>query len=97
MNIGKQTFDLNKGQYSEKIARVIDNFRVNSKLIGEPREFVLRSCRLSEQWQKLATDPEVVVYLRNVDIAGGRKVKMLSLERGATKQPVSKKKLEDAL
>jgi len=97
MTIGKQTFSLNKGQYSEKIARVIDNFRVNSKLIGEPREFVLRSCRLSEQWQKLATDPEVVVYLRNVDIAGGRKVKMLSLERGTTKQPVSKNKLVDAL
>jgi hypothetical protein len=46
---------------------------------------------------KLAGDPEVKVYLRNVDIAGGRKVKMISLERGGTKQPVSKSKLIDAL
>jgi hypothetical protein len=46
---------------------------------------------------KLAGDPETEVYLRNVDIAGGRKVKMLSLERTGTKQPVSKSKLVDAL
>ena len=45
----------------------------------------------------MASDPEVVVYLRNVDIAGGRKVKMISLERGGTKQPVGKAKLVDAL
>jgi hypothetical protein len=45
----------------------------------------------------MATDPEVVVYLRNLDIAGGRKVKMLSLERGGTKQPIPKAKLVDAL
>ena len=32
-----------------------------------------------------------------MDIAGGRKVKMISLERGGTKQPVGKAKLVDAL
>ena len=95
--LGKETFNLNKGEYSDKLGRIISNHRANSKLIGEPCEFVLRSCRLSEQWMKLAGDPEVKVYLRNVDIAGGRKVKMLSLERGGTKQPVSKSKLIDAL
>jgi hypothetical protein len=97
MSLGKDTFELNKGDYTKKLGRIIANFRANSKLIGEPKEFVLRSCRLSDQWMKLAGDPEVEVFLRNVDIAGGRKVKMLSLERGGTKQPVSKAKLVDAL
>ena len=97
MAIGKETFDLNKGEYTEKLGRVISNHRANSKLIGEPAEFVLRSCRLTDQWGKLAGDPETNVYLRNVDIAGGRKVKMLSLERKGTKQPVGKAKLVDAL
>jgi len=57
----------------------------------------LRSCRLTEQWVKLGNDPEVKVYLRNIDIAGGRKVKMISLERGSTKQPIPKQKLIDVL
>jgi hypothetical protein len=97
MAIGKETFGLTKKDYAAKLGRIISNHRANSKLIGEPAEFVLRSCRLTETWEKLARDPEVVVYLRNMDIAGGRKVKMLSLERGGTKQPVSKSKLIDAL
>jgi hypothetical protein len=97
MTIGKETFSLNKGEYTDKLGRVITNHRANSKLLGEPKEFILRSCRLSDQWMKMAGDPETEVYLRNVDIAGGRKVKMLSLERGGTKQPVSKSKLVDAL
>jgi hypothetical protein len=97
MAIGKDTFDLTKKDYTAKLGRIISNHRANSKLIGEPAEFVLRSCRLTETWEKLARDPDVVVYLRNVDIAGGRKVKMLSLERGGTKQPISKSKLVDAL
>jgi hypothetical protein len=97
MSIGKATFDLNKTEFSQKIGRIIQNFRASSKLVGEPKDFVLRCCKLTDQWQKLANDPEVVVYLRNVDTAGGRKVKMISLERGTTKQPVPKAKLVDAL
>lgn len=97
MSIGKDTFDLNKGEFSQKIGRIIQNFRANSRLIGEPREFVLRACKLTEQWGKMASDPEVVVYLRNLDIAGGRKVKMISLERGGSRQPVPRAKLIDAL
>ena len=97
MTLGKDTFDLNKTQFTEKLGRIIQNFRASSKLVGEPKDFVLRCCRLTDQWQKLANDPEVVVYLRNVETAGGRKVKMLSLERGTTKQPVPKAKLVDAL
>jgi hypothetical protein len=52
---------------------------------------------LTEQWGKLGGDPETCVYLRNVEIAGGRRVKMLSLERGGTRQPISKSKLVEAL
>jgi hypothetical protein len=95
--LGKETFNLNKGEYSDKLGRIINNHRVNSKLIGDPADFILRSCRLTETWMKLAGDPDVKVYLRNIDIAGGRKVKMLSLERNDTKQPISKSKLIDAL
>lgn len=97
MSIGRDTFNLNKTEFNEKLSRIIRNFRANSKLIGEPRDFILRCCRLSEQWEKLASDPATVVYLRNLDVAGGRKVKMISLERGTTRQPVPKKKLIDAL
>jgi hypothetical protein len=45
----------------------------------------------------LANDPETLVYLRNLEIAGGRKVKMLSLERSGTQQPIPKAKLVSAL
>jgi hypothetical protein len=97
MTLGKQTFDLTKKAYAEKLSKIIQNHRVNARLIGEPREFILRSCRLCSTWEKLSGDPEVLVYLRNVEIAGGRKVKLISLERGGTKQPVSKGKLIDSL
>jgi len=97
MTLGKDTFDLNKTQFTEKLGRVIKNFRANSKLIGEPREFVLRCCKLTEKWGKMANDPEVIVYLRNIDTAGGRRVKMIVLERGGTQQPVPKAQLVSAL
>jgi hypothetical protein len=97
MTLGKEYFSLNKGEYGGKLGSIISNHRLNSKIIGEPKDFVLRSCRLVDQWSKLASDPDVEVYLRNVDIAGGRKVKMLSLERGGTKQPVGKARIIDAL
>jgi len=95
--IGKDTFGLTKTEFGQKLGRIITNHRANSKLIGEARDFVIRCCKLTEQWGKMANDPELVVYLRNIDIAGGRKIKMLSLEREATKQPVPKAKLVDAL
>ena len=97
MTLGKETFGLNKGEFTEKIGRIIKNFRANSKLIGEPKDFVLRCCKLTDKWGKMANDPDVIVYLRNIDIAGGRKVKVISLERGGTKQPVPKAQLVSAL
>ena len=97
MTRGFDTFGLNKTQFNEKLSRIITNFRASSKLVGEPRDFILRCCRLTERWQKLANDPDVVVYLRNINIASGRGVKMIVLERGTTKQPVPKAKLIDSL
>jgi hypothetical protein len=97
MTIGKDTFGISKTEFSQKFGKIVQNFRANSRVIGEPRDFILRACKLTEQWGKMAADGEVVVYLRNLDIAGGRKVKMVSLERGNTKQPVPKQKLLDAL
>jgi hypothetical protein len=97
MAIGKDTFGLTKKDFNDKLTKIINNHRVNSRLIGEPRDFILRSCRLYPTWSKLSNDPDVQVYLRNVDIAGGRKVKLISLERGDSRQPVSKAKLLDAL
>jgi len=97
MSIGKETFNLNKTEFSEKIGRIIKNFRANSKLIGEPRDFVLRCCRLTERWNKLANDEKVLIYLRNIETAGGRRVKMIVLERGGTQQPVPKAQLVSAL
>lgn len=97
MAIGQDTFGLTKKEFTEKFTRIVNNHRANSKLVGEPFEFILRACRLTDQWGKLANDPEVSVHLRNVDIAGGRKVKMVSLERGISRQPVPKAKLLDTL
>jgi hypothetical protein len=97
MTLGADTFGLNKTEFSDKIGRIIKNFRAGSKLIGEPRDFVLRCCKLTERWCKLANDENVLIYLRNVETAGGRRVKMIALERGGTSQPVPKAQLVSAL
>jgi hypothetical protein len=93
----KETIGLNKGQFTEKLGRIINNNRANSRLIGEPRDFILRVCKLSERWEKLAQKPDTIVFLRYFQMAGGRKVKMISLEGGGSKQPVPKAKLVEAL
>ena len=95
--LAKTTLGLNKGQFTERLGRIIDAHRANSRIIGEPAQFVLRACRLSERWAKLAQDPECSVFARYQELAGGRRVKMLSLERGGSRQPVPKAKLVEAL
>jgi hypothetical protein len=97
MALGKETFQLNKTEFNQKLSKIITNHRAGSKIIGEPKEFLLRCCRLTERWAKLASDPETLVYLRYNEIAGGRKIKMVHLERGTTKQPVPKNQILDAL
>lgn len=97
MTLGKDTFGLNKGEFTKKVGRIIDNFRASSQLIGEPKEFILRCCRLTDRWSKMASEKDVKVYLRYIELAGGRRVKMISLELGKTRQPVPKAKLVDCL
>ena len=97
MTLGKETLGLNKTEFTQRVGRIIDNNRANSRLIGEPREFIMRVCRLTPRWEKLAQKPDTQVYLRYVDMAGGRRVKMLSLEGGGSKQPVPKAKLVESL
>ena len=67
MALGKETFGLNKTEFNEKLSRILRNFRANSKLIGEPREFVIWCCKLTERWSKLANDPEVMESVDSVD------------------------------
>ena len=93
----KETLNLNKTQFTEKLVSIINNNRANSRLIGSPLEFILRVCKLSERWGKLAQKPDTKVFLRYFEMAGGRKVKMISLEGGGAKQPVPKAKLVEAL
>ena len=97
MTLGRDTFGLNKTEFSDKIGRIIKNFRAGSKIIGEPRDFIIRCCKLTERWSKLANDEKVLIYLRNIEMAGGRRVKMIVLERGGTSQPVPKAQLVSAL
>ena len=97
LTLGAATFGINKTEFNQKLSKIITNHRAGSKIIGEPKEFLLRACRLTEKWGKLATDPETLVYLRYNEIAGGRKIKMIHLERGTTKQPVPKNQILDAL
>jgi hypothetical protein len=97
MTLGKDTFNLNKSEFNQKLGKIITNHRAGSKIIGEPKEFIIRCCKLSDRWAKLANDPETLVYLRYNEIAGGRRIKMIHLERGITKQPVPKNQLVDSL
>ena len=97
MTLGKDTFNLNKSEFNQKLSKIITNHRAGSKIIGESKEFIIRCCKLSERWAKLANDSETSVHVRYNEIAGGRRVKMIYLERSTTKQPVPKNQLVDAL
>ena len=97
MNVAKETLGLNKGEFSKKLGSVIDAHRVNSKIIGKPKDFILISCRLSERFSKVANEPNVEVRIRNLKI-GPRKVKVLHLKReDGFEQPVPKGQLVDQL
>ena len=97
MSIAKEALGLNKGQFNEKIASVINNHRANTRLLGKPRDFVITACRLTERFSKVANEKDVQVYLRNKEI-GPRKVKCLVLKRpDGFEQPVMKGQLVDQL
>ena len=97
MSIVKETLGLNKGEFGKKIKTVIEAHRANSRLIGKPKDFVLTCCRLTDRFSKMANEPGVEVYLRNMKI-GPRSVKCLHLKRkDGFEQPVPKGQLTDQL
>lgn len=97
MSIGKDTFGLGKGEFSEKFSRVVNAHRAGSRLIGQPRDFVITACRLASKFSKVANEEGVEVRLENYP-CGPRKVKMIILKRpDGFKQPVPKQQLVDQL
>lgn len=97
MSIAKETLGLNKGEFQKKLGNIVDAHRINSKIIGKPRDFLLTACRLTERFSKVANEPGVEVRLRNMKI-GPRKVKCVHLKRpDGFEQPVPRGQLIDQL
>lgn len=98
MSIAKETLGLNKGEFQKKLGNIVDSHRINSKIIGKPKDFILTCCRLTTSYSKMANEPDVEVRLRNMKI-GPRKVKCIHLVRASDKfeQPVPRGKLVDLL
>jgi hypothetical protein len=97
MSIGKDTFGIGKGDFSSKFSRIVNAHRAGSKLIGEPRNFIITACRLASRFSKVANEPDVEVRVENWQ-CGPRKVKMAILKRpDGFKQPVPKNQLVDQL
>ena len=80
MSVAKEALGLNKGEFKKKVKTVIDSHRANSRLLGKPKDFVLTCCRLTDRFSKMANEPGIEVYLRNMKI-GPRSVKCLHLKR----------------
>ena len=97
MTVAKTALGLGKGEFQKKLSIVVDGHRVNSKLIGKPRDFVLTACRLTDRFSKMANEPGVEVRLRNMK-AGPRTVKVIMLRReDGFEQPVPRGQLVDQL
>ena len=97
MSVGKEVFEIGKGDFSEKFSRIVNAHRAGSKLIGQPRDFVIMACRLASKFSKIANEDGVEVRLENYP-CGPRKVKMVILKRqDGFKQPVPKNQLIDQL
>ena len=97
MSVGKEVFEIGKGDFSDKFSRIINAHRAGSKLIGQPRDFVITACRLASKFSRIANEDGVEVRLENYP-CGPRKVKMVVLRRqDGLKQPVPKNQLIDQL
>ncbi len=97
MTIGKETFGIGKGEFSKKLSRVVDAHRAGTKLIGQPRDFIITACRLASRFSKVANEQDIEVRVENWQ-CGPRKVKMVVLKRqDGFKQPVPKNQLVDQL
>lgn len=97
MSVGKEVFEIGKGDFSDKFSRIVNAHRAGSKLIGQPRDFIITACRLASKFSKTANEDGVEVRLENYP-CGPRKVKMVILKRlDGFKQPVPKNQLIDQL
>lgn len=96
MAIGKEALGLTKGDFSKKLSRIVDVHRVNSKVIGKPKDFVLTACRLTGKFAEVANRPDVELRVLNWE-AGKRQVKMLVMSQGGKRYPVPKGQLVDQL
>ena len=97
MSVAKETLGLNKGEFQKKLGMIVDAHRVNSKLIGKPKDFVLTACRLSSRFSKVANEQNIEVRMRNMKI-GPRSVKTIHLRReDGFEQPVPRGQLVDQL
>ena len=95
--VGKDTFGLNKGEFSKKFSRIVDSHRAGSKLIGEPRNFIITAARLAERFSTVANEPDVELRVKMWP-CGPRKVKMAVMKRGDGKEyPIPKNQLVDSL
>lgn len=95
--IGKETFGLNKGEFSDKLSRIVNQYRAGSKIIGKPRDFIITACRLADRFSKVANEEGTEVVVENFP-CGPRKVRMVVLRRAdGFKQPVPKNQLVDQL
>lgn len=95
--IGKETFGLNKGEFADKFSRIVSAYRAGSKLIGQPRDFIITACRLADRFSKVANEEGTEVRVENW-ACGPRKVRMIVLRRqDGFKQPVPKNQLVDQL
>jgi hypothetical protein len=97
MTVGKDVFSLTKGEFSKKFSRVVDSHRAGSKLIGEPKNFILKAARLAERFSTVANEPDVELRVKMWP-CGPRRVKMAVMKRGDGKEyPIPKNQLVDAL
>lgn len=97
MTVGKETFSLTKGEFSKKLSRIVEAHRAGSKLIGEPRNFIITAARLADRFSTVANEPDVELRVK-LWPCGPRKVKMAVMKRADGKEyPIPKNQLIDAL
>lgn len=97
MTIGKETFGLTKGEFSKKLSRIVETHRSGSKLIGQPRDFIITAARLTEKFSTVANEPETEIRVK-LWPCGPRRVKMAVMQRSNGKEyPLPKNQLIDQL
>lgn len=84
---------MTKKEKLRKLDLILESHDLGSEVIGSPRDYLLEICSACERYRKLALDPGSKFYVGNYKIASGRKVRMVFLQSGGRKVPLSKKNL----